>query len=234
LEAGNVPNLPNSISFFRILLIPVLMVFLLAGIPNGDIVALAVFVVAALTDSIDGYLARRQRSVTVMGAFLDPLADKLLVSAALISLVQLERLSAWVAMVIIAREFAVSGLRMIAAARNTIISASVWGKSKTLLQVLAIVAYIIEPRLRGLGWRTGPHSVAWYLMLVAVIATVLSGIDYFVKARRQLGEGPRKRATAPRADLTEPAASPDDRAATERAAADKAEGAHRVAGADGS
>jgi CDP-diacylglycerol--glycerol-3-phosphate 3-phosphatidyltransferase len=184
------PNLPNSISLFRIALIPVLMVFLLAGIPNGDIVAIAVFAVAAVTDSIDGYLARRQKSVTVMGVFLDPLADKLLISAALISLVALERLSAWVAMVIIAREFAVSGLRMIAAARNTIISASVWGKSKTVLQVLAIAAYIIEPRFRGASWRPGPHSVAWYLMLVALIATVLSGIDYFVKARRQFGHEP--------------------------------------------
>ena len=134
------PNLPNSITLFRVALVPVLMVFMLVDIPAGDIVALVVFVVAAASDSLDGYLARRRRQTTVMGAFLDPLADKLLVTAALVSLVALGELSAWVAMVVIAREFAVSGLRMVAAAQNVVIAASRWGKAKTASQMLAIAA----------------------------------------------------------------------------------------------
>jgi CDP-diacylglycerol--glycerol-3-phosphate 3-phosphatidyltransferase len=181
-----VPNLPNSISFFRVVLVPVLMVFLLAGIPSGDIFAFATLAVAALSDTLDGTLARRRRQVTVMGAFLDPLADKLLVSGALISLVQLDRLSAWVATVIIAREFAVSGLRMIASVQNVVIPASRWGKAKTLSQLLAIAVLILEPRWIKPTWQLFGHRVSWYLVGLALILTVVSGIDYFVKARLRL------------------------------------------------
>jgi len=180
------PNLPNSISFFRVALVPVLMVFLLAGIPSGDIVAFFVLGVAAYSDTLDGTLARRRGQVTVMGAFLDPLADKLLVSGALISLVSLDKLSAWVATVIIAREFAVSGLRMIAAVQKVVIPASKWGKAKTLSQLLAIAALIIEPRWLKPDWRLLGHRVSWYLVGLALILTVASGIDYFVKARSRL------------------------------------------------
>lgn len=184
-------NLPNSITVFRILLIPVFMVFLLGNVPFvndreraaelGAVLAVVVFAVAAASDSLDGYFARRRRQVTVLGAFLDPLADKLLVSAALIVLVELQKLSAWVAMVIIAREFAVSGLRMVAAAENVIIPASRWGKAKTVSQMAAIVAVILEP-----GWTLGGHHFAAYLLVVAVVLTVVSGVDYFVKARERL------------------------------------------------
>ena len=180
------PNLPNSISFFRVALVPVLMVFLLAGIPSGDIVAFFVLGVAAYSDTLDGTLARRRGQVTVMGAFLDPLADKLLVSGALISLVSLDKLSAWVATVIIAREFAVSGLRMIAAVQKVVIPASKWGKAKTLSQLLAIAALIIEPRWLKPDWRLLGHRVSWYLVGLALVLTVASGIDYFVKARSRL------------------------------------------------
>jgi CDP-diacylglycerol--glycerol-3-phosphate 3-phosphatidyltransferase len=171
------PNLPNSISLFRVLMVPVLMVFLLVDIPAGDIVALAVFVLAAGSDSLDGYLARRRHQTTVMGAFLDPLADKLLVMAALVSLVGLGELSAWVAMVVIARELAISGLRMIAAMQSVVISASRWGKTKTASQMLAIAALIVEPR-----WQ----SVSWYLVMLMLVLTVVSGLDYFVRARQKL------------------------------------------------
>jgi CDP-diacylglycerol--glycerol-3-phosphate 3-phosphatidyltransferase len=180
------PNLPNSISFFRVALVPVLMVFLLAGIPSGDILAFVTLGVAAFSDTLDGTLARRRREVTVMGAFLDPLADKLLVSGALISLVALDKLSAWVATVIIAREFAVSGLRMIAAVQKVVIPASRWGKAKTLSQLLAITALIIEPRWLKPEWQLLGHKVSWYLIGLALILTVASGIDYFVKARSRL------------------------------------------------
>jgi CDP-diacylglycerol---glycerol-3-phosphate 3-phosphatidyltransferase len=180
------PNLPNSISLFRVLMVPVLMVFLLVDIPAGDVVALAVFVLAAGSDSLDGYLARRRHQTTVMGAFLDPLADKLLVMAALVSLVGLGELSAWVAMVVIARELAVSGLRMIAAMQSVVISASRWGKTKTASQMLAIAALIVEPRWLKPEWTLGGQSVSWYLVMLMLVLTVFSGLDYFVRARQKL------------------------------------------------
>ena len=121
-----------------------------------------------------------------MGAFLDPLADKLLVSGALVSLVAVDKLSAWVAMVIIAREFAVSGLRMIAAVENVVIPASKWGKAKTLSQLLAIAVLIVEPRWLKPHWLLLGHRISWWLVGLALILTVASGIDYFVKARPRL------------------------------------------------
>jgi len=119
--------------------------------------------------------------VTVFGKFLDPLADKLLISAALISLVDLNLLSAWIAMIIIAREFAVSGLRLMAIAENKVIAASAWGKLKTLSQVIAVVAWIVLPQI----WIILPQTIfilAWVLMIIAILLTVISGIDYFVKS----------------------------------------------------
>src|SRR5680860_597098 len=159
-------NLPNSITAFRILLIPVFMTFLLGTLPGGDVLAVVTFTIAAATDSLDGYFARRRSQTTVLGTFLDPLADKLLISAALVALVDLGNVSAWVAMVIIAREFAVSGLRMVAAAENVIIPASKWGKAKTASQMVAIVAVILDP-----GRLT--TSLLW----IAVVLTVVSGVE---------------------------------------------------------
>lgn len=199
-------NLPNSITIFRILLIPVFMAFLLGTVPFGEdraraealgaLLAAGIFVLAAASDSLDGYFARRRRQVTVLGAFLDPLADKLLVSAALLALIELHKISAWVAMVIIAREFAVSGLRMVAAAEDVIIPASRLGKAKTAGQMAAILAVILEP-----GYSIGGHLISGYLLALAVALTVWSGVDYFVKARERLhlpgdfeareGDGPR-------------------------------------------
>jgi len=180
------PNLPNSISLFRVLMVPVLMVFLLVDVPGGDIVALFVFLVAAASDFLDGYLARKSHQTTVLGAFLDPLADKLLVIAALVSLVGLGDLSAWVAMVVIARELAVSGLRMVAASQSVVISASRWGKIKTASQMLAIAALIVEPRWLKPEWTLWGQRVTWYLVMLMLVLTVISGIIYFVHARRQL------------------------------------------------
>lgn len=164
-------TLPNWISIGRILLIPVFMVALLGSLPHGDGVAAAVFCLAAATDSLDGYLARSRQAVTTVGKFLDPLADKLLVSAALISLVSLDRLAAWVAMVIISREFAVTGLRLIAAGQGVVIAASVWGKVKTTFQMLAIILLIVD---------TPPHTATTVVVAVAVATTVWSGIEYFI------------------------------------------------------
>ncbi len=175
-------NLANGLTIFRILLIPVFMVFLLGldVIPPevSAALAVAVFAVAAVTDTLDGYFARSRNAVTVLGQFLDPLADKLLISAALISLVSLDRLSAWLAMVIIAREFAVSGLRLVAAAESIVIPASPLGKVKTFSQIVAVVALILP----GFAFIWG-RPLSWYLIYLAALLTIISGIDYFLKAR---------------------------------------------------
>jgi CDP-diacylglycerol--glycerol-3-phosphate 3-phosphatidyltransferase len=172
-------SLPNWLSLGRIMLIPVLMVALLGNISHGDLIAVVVFSVAAATDSLDGYLARSRQSITTVGKLLDPLADKLLISAALISLVELDRVAAWVAMVIIAREFAVTGLRLIAATQDVVISASVWGKVKTTVQVAAIIALIVDDP---------PHTVTTVLVACAVAVTIWSGIEYFIAGRDILRE----------------------------------------------
>ncbi len=172
-------NLPNALTLLRILAVPVVVVALLGETPNGDALAAAVFALAAATDGLDGYFARSRDAVTTFGKLMDPLADKLLVTAALISLVSLDRLEAWVAMVIIAREIAVTGLRAIAAERGIVISASWLGKLKTVLQIAAVIALIA----------TNP-APAWVdaLVYLAVAVTVISGADYFFGLRRRIEE----------------------------------------------
>jgi CDP-diacylglycerol--glycerol-3-phosphate 3-phosphatidyltransferase len=162
----------------RIVAVPVIVVALLDETPNGDVIAAALFSLAALTDGLDGYIARRRGDVTTFGKLMDPLADKLLIVAALIALVSLNRLAAWVAMVIIARELAVTGLRSLAAERGVVIGASWLGKLKTALQVAAIVALIV--------WDPTPVAVD-VLVYVAVVATVVSGADYFIRLRELMG-----------------------------------------------
>ena len=135
-------NLPNVLTVLRIMLVPVLVVALLGNTPSGDVLAAVVFALASLTDFVDGYLARTRDSITTFGKLMDPLADKLLIVAALISLVSLERLAAWVAMVIIARELAVTVLRMGATQAGVVMAASMFGKVKTCMQIAAILAII--------------------------------------------------------------------------------------------
>ncbi|HEY3374143.1 MAG TPA: CDP-diacylglycerol--glycerol-3-phosphate 3-phosphatidyltransferase [Candidatus Aquicultor sp.] len=172
-------GLANKITIARVLFVPVFMAFLLSGLqPLGSYIAAAIFLIAALTDTVDGYIARAQSQVTVFGQLMDPLADKLLVSAALISLVQIKQLSAWVAVIIIAREFAVSGLRVIAMSEHKVIAASIWGKIKTISQIVSIIVIILNMPYTLLG-----KSLGWFLMAIALILTILSGIDYFIKAR---------------------------------------------------
>jgi CDP-diacylglycerol--glycerol-3-phosphate 3-phosphatidyltransferase len=171
-------NLANKITIIRILLIPVFIVFLFSHIPYGAWLAVIVFTVAALSDGLDGYIARTQDQITAFGKFLDPLADKLLISAALVALVDLGRLSAWVAIVIIGREFAVSGLRLFAFRKNLIIPSSSMGKLKTFSQIVAIIVIIRDLQIFLFGF-----SIGLILIWIAVFLTVLSGIDYFIKAR---------------------------------------------------
>jgi CDP-diacylglycerol--glycerol-3-phosphate 3-phosphatidyltransferase len=170
-------NLPNTLTLLRILLVPVVVVALLDETPNGDAIAAGVFALAALTDGLDGYFARSRGAITTFGKLMDPIADKLLVTAALIALVSLDRLEAWVAMVIIAREFAVTGLRGVAAEQGVVIQASWLGKVKTILQVAAVICLI--------AFHPAPLAVD-LLVYAAVAATAISGIDYFFGFRRML------------------------------------------------
>ena len=186
-------NIPNALTMLRILAVPVVVVALLAEIPDGDLIAGIVFALAALTDGLDGYIARRRDDVTTFGKLMDPLADKLLIIAALVSLVALDRLQAWVAMVIIARELAVTGLRAVAVEQGVVISASWLGKVKTALQIAAIIALIaFDP------------SPLWadLLLYAAVAVTGISGADYFLGLRKRLDEAAQ--ATSP---STEPRAT---------------------------
>jgi CDP-diacylglycerol---glycerol-3-phosphate 3-phosphatidyltransferase len=180
-------NLPNVLTLLRILAVPVIVVALLGETPNGDALAAGVFALAALSDGLDGYIARRRRDVTTFGKLMDPLADKVLIIAALVSLVSLGRLAAWVAMVIIARELAVTGLRAVAVEQGVVISASWLGKLKTALQVAAVFALII--------WNPSPTSVD-VLVYLAVAVTVISGADYFFGLRRRLAMERKRRSRA--------------------------------------
>ncbi len=182
-------NLPNKITLVRITLVPIIMFFLLINFDFGrvrivgqvltysEIIATIIFIIAAATDGIDGYVARKRRLVTNLGKFLDPLADKLLVTASLISLVEMDRLAAWVAVVIISREFAVTGLRLVAAAEGTVIAASKLGKIKTVTQIVAIVLLM----LNNFPFSYFNIPLNQIVIWMAVLITIISGIDYFIK-----------------------------------------------------
>jgi len=169
-------NVPNVLTVMRILLVPVLVVALLEKTGDGDLLAAIVFAVASLTDAIDGWLARSRNWVTTFGKLMDPIADKLLIVAALIALVSLSRIDAWVAMVIIAREFTVTVLRVaVGTQQGVVISASIWGKLKTAVQVVMVICVIA---VHG-------HPLWVSLLIYATVAvTVLSGADYFFGVRR--------------------------------------------------
>jgi len=173
-------NLANKLTLSRIFLVPVFMLVLLIRIPYGQYIAAAIFIIAASTDGLDGYIARKRKEITTLGKLMDPLADKLLISAALICLVELKEVSGWIAFVIIAREFFVTGLRSIAAAEGVIIAASKLGKVKTVSQIVAISAILLNDY---------PFSLinipfGQYAMYVAVFFTLWSGVDYYLKARQ--------------------------------------------------
>ncbi len=183
-------NVPNVLTLLRILLVPVLVVALLDKSPHGDLLAAITFAVASLTDAVDGYLARSRNRVTNFGKLMDPLADKLLIVAALIALVSLDRLAAWVAMVIIARELAVTVLRMGASSYGVVAPANPLGKLKTVLQVGMVMALI------AVG------SPAWVdvLVYVTVAVTIASGVEFAFGLRRRMAA--RTGVPRPNADAT--------------------------------
>src|SRR4029453_17229449 len=168
-------NLPNTLTVLRILLVPVVVVALLDETPNGDAIAAGVFALAALTDTLDGYIARQRNAVSTFGKLMDPIADKLLIAASLIALVSLDRLAGSIALVVIARGLRATGVRLAPAEQGVVIQASWLGKVKTILQVAASICLIaIEPAPLGVD----------LLVYAAVAATVISGADYFFGFRR--------------------------------------------------
>ncbi|MGO4500455.1 CDP-diacylglycerol--glycerol-3-phosphate 3-phosphatidyltransferase [Paenibacillus sp. 2RAB27] len=182
-------NLANRITVARILLVPIIMFFLLIkvkfpqirieefSITYNQIIAALIFIIAASTDSLDGYIARKRNLVTNLGKLLDPLADKLLVTAVLVSLVEMDKVDAWIVIVIISREWAVTGLRQIALLEGTVMAASKWGKAKTAAQITAIIALLINNfPFTFLDFRFDVIA-SW----AAAIITVYSGVEYFVK-----------------------------------------------------
>ena len=189
-------NLPNKITVSRVLLIPVFMVFMLvdfgfgtvtiAGtdIQTGHFIGGLIFIVASITDWLDGYIARKHGLVTNMGKFLDPLADKLLVSAAFIILVGLGTAPAWIVIIIISREFAVTGLRLILAGGGEVVAANQLGKIKTVAQILAIVSLL----LNNIFFASIGVPFGMIMLYIALIYTIWSGVDYFYKNRRVLLE----------------------------------------------
>ena len=169
-------NLPNKLTIFRVILIPFFVVFMLMpSIPYSNIIACVIFCVASFTDFLDGYLARRDGLVTNFGKFMDPLADKLLVGAALICLIESGQLPAWVVVIIISREFIISGFRLIASDNGVVIAASYWGKFKTVSQMVMVILLILNIQLPIF------QILGTILIWVSVILTVVSLVDYVVK-----------------------------------------------------
>lgn len=186
-------NLPVSLTLLRIFFVPLLVVLLLTKGENLDLWAVAVFLLAAATDLMDGYLARRRRQITTLGILLDPIADKLLTSAAFISLVELRLVPAWMVVIIVGREFAVSGLRAIASAQGYVLKASDLGKTKMVLQVAAITTILLEKHFLFLQRFYAGVILLWLVVVFALV----SAAQYFwnfrrkleVKNRRPAGEG---------------------------------------------
>jgi CDP-diacylglycerol--glycerol-3-phosphate 3-phosphatidyltransferase len=175
-------NLPTKITLLRILLVPFLLAFLIAPSRVNALMAALIFGAAALTDWLDGHLARSTKQVTTLGKLLDPIADKILLAAGLIPLVGLGRVPAWMAAVMLIREFAVSGLREIAAAEQVIIHASPMAKAKTVLQIAATLFLILNYET----WPLSFSTVGMGLLTLSLVLSLASGVEYYVKWRRGL------------------------------------------------
>lgn len=181
-------NLPNKITIFRACLIPFFLVFMLVpGIPGGRYIAAVIFFVAASTDAVDGYLARKNNLVTNFGKFMDPIADKLLVCSALICFVELSLVPAWIIIIIIAREFIISGFRLVASDNGVVIAASWWAKFKTIFQMIMCVLLIVH---LDFSWY---HVLEQIFIYISLFLTVVSLADYIVKNRHILSDMEKKK-----------------------------------------
>jgi len=177
-------NLPNTITLARISVVPFLFFLLMSPGPFWSLVLAALFVLASITDFLDGFIARKYNLITTMGKFLDPLADKLIVNTAMILMIPIGRIDAWIVVMIIMRDLIVDGIRSIASAEGIYIQASVLGKQKTLAQIIAVTALMIHYPFFGLD----AHFVGTVILYVALLLTIYSGLDYFVKFYRGTGK----------------------------------------------
>ena len=178
-------NLPNKLTLIRVLMIPLFLVFLLNDFFGGwdNEIAAVIFIVASITDWLDGYLARKNNIVTNFGKFMDPLADKLLVCSALIAFVEIGYLPAWIVIVIISREFIISGFRLVAADNGIVIAASYWGKFKTVFQMIMIIVLIFNLSIPYIG------IIENVLIYTALALTVISLVDYLIKNKSVMING---------------------------------------------
>lgn len=194
-------NLPNKLTIFRIILVPIMVIIpffgiksQVFGIPLEWIIIDLIFIIASLTDKLDGYLARKNNQVTTFGKFLDPLADKILVLAAMVMLVEMNKLPAWIPIIVLAREFMVSGYRLIAVEKGgEVIAASKWGKLKTATQMVAIILAFVDLNafgdcFRGVlqGKELILNLIVTILMIFQVVATIFSGVDYMKDGKKYL------------------------------------------------
>jgi len=180
-------NVPNKLTLLRIALIPVFLIFFFVemkvfNVDIGRSIALAIFIIASLTDFFDGFIARRYDSITEFGIIMDPIADKLLICAAFVALVQTHEVEAWVTIIIISREFLITGFRMIAASQNNILASGILGKGKTVFQMLTVVFILSKFTFNG------AELIAKALIFLTVISTVISAIEIVVKNRKVLGK----------------------------------------------
>ncbi len=200
-------NTPNKLTIFRIILVPVMVIFSLInipvnilGVPLNFIIMDVIFIIASITDKLDGYLARKNNQITNFGKFLDPIADKILVVSAMLILVGAGKLPSWIPIIIITREFAVSGYRLIAVEENgKVIAASVWGKLKTVTQMIAIILAFVDVNGFGAIFSGSLNGFAFVLnlittimMIICTIATIFSGYDY-LKGAKELFKDARKK-----------------------------------------
>ena len=175
-------NLPNKLTIARMCMVPLFMIALMFNTDSSRILATVIFALASLTDMLDGQIARKYNMVTNFGKLMDPLADKVLTAAAMICLVELGDLAAWIAIVIIFREYLITGLRSVAASENIVVAANIWGKVKTVCQMFALMFLMLKPQIVA---PCGVNIGLW-LMYAAVILTVYSGLDYVLKINKQI------------------------------------------------
>ena len=184
-------NLPNKLTIFRIILVPIMVIITFFNIDIKWILVDVIFIIASITDKLDGYIARSRNQITTFGKFLDPIADKILVLAAMLILVEAARLPAWIPIIVLFREFIVSGYRLVAVEKGgKVVAASVWGKLKTVTQMLAILLAFLDSNAFGAcftgslsGFSFVYNLIVTILMIVSVIATIFSGADYIVKGK---------------------------------------------------
>ncbi len=173
-------NIPNLLSLFRLLAIPFVVFSLFFSGPLASFMAALIFSLASITDLLDGYIARQQKTETPIGKLLDPMADKLLITSAMIMLISLGRIPAWIVVLIVGREIAVTGLRGIASVQGIVIAASNWGKAKTVFQSIALIGLLLHYEYLGINF----HLLGMILLGIALVITLWSGLDYFFKFYR--------------------------------------------------